>query len=458
MSKYKWGIRMLAGFMALVLTAAARPLWTAAYDEAVAVDLKLEKDVVTAPVAAGMTDSLPAKSAILMEQETGRILFEQNADEKLPPASVTKVMTLLLIMEALESGKIGLDDMVVTSEYANSMGGSQIWLKVGEEMSVNDLLKAVAISSANDAAVLLGEHVAGSNDAFVAMMNERAQELGMVNTNFVNATGLDEPGHETTARDIAIMSRELMKHPRIAEYSTVWMDSLRDGATELVNTNKLVRFYNGCTGLKTGTTSGAGSCLSATASRDGLSLVAVVMGCATSDDRFASARGLLDYGFANFQSVTPPSVEPELTPVAVLKGVENEVRVVPDDAGSYVIEKGTEDAMTQETTLVTDVEAPVEAGQILGTVEVVVNGEVIGSYNLRAAADVERMTIWRAFKKLLVCMLRMNRDPASVPETVDPMENGDAPSGAEEEVVCTCEEGACYCEAIGDVCGCTQMK
>jgi D-alanyl-D-alanine carboxypeptidase (penicillin-binding protein 5/6) len=363
--------------------------------------LQLEEDVPAAPVIAAMADSLPAKSAILLEQATGNVLFEQNPDEPLPPASVTKVMTLLLVMEALESGKIMLDDMVACSEYAASMGGSQIWLKVGEKMSVDDLLKAVCIASANDASVLLGEHVSGSNDAFVARMNERAAELSMSNTTFKNATGLDEEGHLTTARDIAIMSRELMNHPRIAEYSTVWMDELRGGATELVNTNKLVRFYNGSTGLKTGTTNGAGSCLSATATREGLSLVAVVMGSPTSDDRFAAARGLLDYGFANYRAIEPPPIRGQLAPLPVLRGVEPYVDVTYDPPGVFVIEKGTEDAMTQEITLPENVEAPVEAGQVLGQAEVLLSGEAIGSYPLKAAANVERLTLGKAFERLL---------------------------------------------------------
>lgn len=449
------GKKICALLLALCL-ALAPPLWAFAEEEGV--DLRLEEDFEAAPVIATMTDSLPAKSAILLEQNTGKVLYEQNADEKLPPASVTKVMTLLLVMEALESGKITLEDMVVTSEYANSMGGSQIWLKVGEEMSVNDLLKAVAISSANDASVLLGEHVAGSNDAFIAMMNQRAGELGMENTTFVNCTGLDETGHETTARDIAIMSRELMKHPKISEYSTVWMDSLRGGATELVNTNKLVRFYDGATGLKTGTTSGAGSCLSATATRNGLSLVAVVMGCSTSDDRFASARGLLDFGFANYVSLTPPSIAPQLTPVPVLRGVEQSVSVDFNEPGSFVIEKGAEDALTQEITLADNVEAPVDAGQLLGKVEVVVSGEVVGSYNLFAATAVERMTIDKAFATLLREMLRMKG--AEKPPEPDPAGEGTAGESAPEPIMpaCTCTEDECYCEEIGDVCGCTKPQ
>ena len=229
-------------------------------------------DMTALETAAPVNDGLPARSAILIEQESGRVLFEKNPDEQLPPASITKVMTLLLTMEAIDQGKLTLNDMITCSAHAASMGGSQIWFEEGEQLSVDDLLKATAISSANDAAVALAEAVAGSEEAFVGMMNERAQSLGMANTHFVNATGLDAQGHVTTARDIAEMSRVLLRYPLISEYSSVWMSELRGGETQLVNTNKLVRFYDGCTGLKTGTTDGAGSCLSASATRGGLSL------------------------------------------------------------------------------------------------------------------------------------------------------------------------------------------
>jgi D-alanyl-D-alanine carboxypeptidase (penicillin-binding protein 5/6) len=365
-------------------------------------------------------------------------------------------MTMLLAMEALDAGKISLDDMITCSEYANSMGGSQIWLKVGEEMSVADLLKAVAIASANDASAALGEYVAGSNDAFVKLMNERAQELGMKNTTFMNATGLDDPGHMTTARDIAVMSRELMKHPIVVEYSTIWMDSLRGGATELVNTNKLVRFYNGATGLKTGTTDGAGSCVAATATRDGLSLISVVMGSPTSNERFASARGLLDFGFANYQSTVPPPVDDSLSPVPVLRGVEGSVMPVYEDPGQFVIEKGKEDEIVQEVTLVEDLEAPVLEGQIVGKVQVLVNGELAGDYDLKAAKGIDRMTFGKAFLMLAERMLRTNRGPQHkpAPKTATPATTGEMQHSPE----CTCEEGKCHCEAIGDICGCTKTE
>lgn len=431
------------------------------------VDPNPDQDFEAIAVNASYSAVLPAKSAILIDQQTGRVLYEMNADEQIPPASVTKIMTLLLVMEALESGKIHIDDMVTTSEYANSMGGSQIWLKVGEEMSVNDMLKAVAIASANDASAALGEHVAGGNDAFVQMMNDRAKELGMLNTHFMNATGLDEAGHLTTARDISIMSRELMKYEKIAEYSTVWMDSLRGGETELVNTNKLVRFYKGATGLKTGTTDGAGSCLSATASRDGLSLCAVVMGCPTSNDRFASARGLLDFGFANYQSITPPPVNDQLVPVKVLRGVEDSVMPVCDEPGSFVIEKGQKDMLMQEITLVADIEAPVEKGQVVGKVEVLVNGELMGQYDLRAAESVDRMTFLRAFGKLVNSMLKMNnsggKGSAGEPQTAVELSEAEItePDDATQESAnamepCSCGMDKCYCDEIGDICGCTE--
>jgi len=394
----------LALLLALVPTLA---LADENYDE-----LNLDQELPAAiQVVSIDSNSIPAKSAILIDQGSGEVLYEQNPDEPLAPASVTKIMTLLLVMESIDSGKIALTDTVVTSENAASMGGSQIWLMVGEQMTVDQLLKAVAISSANDASVALGEHIAGSEEAFVDMMNQRAAQLGMENTHFLNCTGLDEAGHLTTARDIALMSRVLIQHPLISEYSTIWMDSLRGGETELVNTNRLVRFYNGATGLKTGTTSGAGSCLSATATRDNLSLVAVVMGCGTSDERFSSARGLLDYGFANYMSMTPPPVDSQLAPIRVIHGTRDSVMPVYDTPGSFVVEKISEDAITQQISLPEDVQAPVMPGQVLGQVEILVDGTVVGSYPLKAGSGVEAMTFPNAFKALWTELLRMNDGP-----------------------------------------------
>lgn len=350
--------------------------------------------------AAKADETLPARSAILMEQDTGRVLFEKNPDEPMPPASITKVMTLLLTMEAIESGQIRLTDMAACSEYAASMGGSQIWLEPGEEMSVDDLLKATAIASANDAAVDLAELVAGSKEAFVDRMNARAEELGMENTHFMNATGLDEEGHVSTARDIALMSRALLQYPLISEYSKIWMSSLRNGETQLVNTNKLIRFYNGCTGLKTGTTDGAGSCLSASATRKGLSLIAVTLGSPTSAERFSAARGLLDYGFANYIKAPIPPLE-GIGPVHVTRGVEDQVQVQANQPDSVIIRSGQQVKITQEPELTEEVEAPVEAGQRLGKVAVKMDGELLLEYDLVAATPIERMTFLTALKFLL---------------------------------------------------------
>lgn len=347
--------------------------------------------------AAGFTpDSpLPVKSAILMEQSTGKVLFERSSDEKLAPASVTKIMSLLLFMEALDSGKMALGDRVTCSETAAAYGGSQIWLKSGEEMTVDELLKATAIASANDATVCLAEHVAGSEQGFVDMMNSRAQELGMVNTTFKCAAGLDNEGHLTTARDIAIMSRELMTHPAIKNYTTVWMDSLRGGATELVNTNRLVRFYQGATGLKTGTTGGAGSCLSATAERDGLGLIAVVMGADTSDNRFAAARALLDWGFGTYMQakLIPPD---NLAPVRVTGGVQPDVKPLCHAPDGVVIERLKAKSITQEAVMEENLAAPVAQGAQIGKVRVMAEGELLLEYPICAAEEVAEMTLTRA--------------------------------------------------------------
>ena len=350
-------------------------------------------DMTALETAAPVNDGLPARSAILIEQESGRVLFEKNPDEQLPPASITKVMTLLLTMEAIDQGKLTLNDMITCSAHAASMGGSQIWFEEGEQLSVDDLLKATAISSANDAAVALAEAVAGSEEAFVGMMNERAQSLGMANTHFVNATGLDAQGHVTTARDIAEMSRVLLRYPLISEYSSVWMSELRGGETQLVNTNKLVRFYDGCTGLKTGTTDGAGSCLSASATRGGLSL-------------FSAARGLLDYGFANYARVELPVVE-GIEPIPVKHGIAQMVDVVCEPPGAVVVRIADKDAITQQADLLPELEAPVESGQTVGKVVVKVGESDLCEYRLVAAGSVERMTFFRALGILFSSLIRM---------------------------------------------------
>lgn len=390
------GKRLAAAALALCLISAGMGVLAEDTEDSVGMDA-LE-------AAAKADESLPARSAILMEQETGRVLFEKNADEQMPPASITKIMTLLLTMEAIEANQIRLSDMAVCSEHAASMGGSQIWLEPGEEMSVDDLLKATAIASANDAAVDLAELVAGSEDAFVDKMNARAAELGMENTHFVNATGLDAQGHLSTARDIALMSKELLRFPLISDYSKVWMSSLRDGKTQLVNTNKLVRFYDGCTGLKTGTTDDAGSCLSASATRKGLSLIAVTLGSPTSAERFSAARGLLDYGFANYMRAPLPALE-ELGPVKVTRGVEDHVGVNMQQPESVIIRSGQQVKLTQEPTLTEEVEAPVEAGQKLGSVTVKMDGETLLEYDLVAASAIQRMTMLKGLEMLLSSLL-----------------------------------------------------
>ena len=299
--------------------------------------------------AEGNTDlGLNAKSAILMEESTGNILYESNPDERLPIASVTKVMTMLLIMEAVDSGKISLDDMVTVSENAMSYGGSTMFLETGEQLTVNDMLKGIAVASANDGCVAMAEHLAGSESAVVDMMNEKAKELGMENTHFMNTNGLDEDDHYSSARDVAIMSRELMKHETIFNYTSIWMDTLRGGKFQLANTNKLIRFYDGANGLKTGSTSKALCCLSAAAKRNDMQLIAVVLGAPTSAERFASAKSLLDYGFANYAVNTQITAGDEVQKIAVEKGVDKEVGVVAGDSCSTLVKKGQEDNITKE--------------------------------------------------------------------------------------------------------------
>lgn len=385
---------MMAISLILSVLAVLPPITVLGYDEA-------------QPTAIIVNADIPCRAAILIEQKSGRVLFEKQPDEPLPPASVTKVMTLLLVMEALDSGRIATDDVVSCSDHAASMGGSQIWLEPGEKMTVHELLKATAIGSANDAAVALAEHIAGSEESFVAMMNERAGQLGMKNTAFKNAAGLDEEGHLTTARDIAIMSAELLRHPRIKEYSTVWTDSLRNGATELVNTNRLVRFFEGTTGLKTGTTDKAGCCLSASAERNGLSLVAVVLGAENSSERFSAARGLLEYGFANFEMLPVPEPEPAIAPVPVTGGVKREVPVVDNAPEDMLMEKGANRKITQKITLEESLCAPVSAGDRVGNVIVMADGIVVCEYELLAESDVEKMTFSAAAKMFLSEIIRM---------------------------------------------------
>lgn len=366
-----------------------------------ATDLNIPLESVTTSAAVGQTLDIKAKSAILMEPHTGKILYEENADEKLPPASITKIMSLLLVMEAIDAGHLSLDTKISASEHACSMGGSQIWLEPGETMSVDELLKATVIASANDATVALGEAISGSEEGFVARMNERAKELGMNNTTFINCTGLDAQGHLTTAHDVAIMSCALIKHELIKNYSTVWMETLRGGESELVNTNKLVRFYQGTTGLKTGTTSGAGYCLSATAMRNGMELVAVIMGGDTSNDRFNGAKKLLDFGFANFSFVTIEAEIPENTFVPVKNGVEKMVGVKAGESLKLLLQKSESGKITQELTLSDEINAPVKKGDKVGSIKVSINGNEVGIINVTADRDVEKRSFLYCFAKLL---------------------------------------------------------
>ena len=337
---------------------------------------------------------IAGKSAVLMDAATGTVLQQSNPHEALAPASVTKIMTMLLIMEAVDDGRISLTDTVTASETAAAKGGSQIYLKVGETMPVSDMLKSIAVSSANDCACAMAEHIAGSEQAFVEMMNAKAAELGMNNTHFVNCTGLDDDPqaaqHRTSAYDIALMSRELLNHhPTIKNYTTIWMDSVRNGTFGLSNTNKLVRFYQGATGLKTGFTSGAGYCLSATAERDGMELIAVVMGAETSQMRNAACKQLLDYGFANYALISPELTEAGQVPVTL--GKQPGVSPIMGDHSALLVEKGQKSAITTQITLEPSLPAPVSQGQRIGTLTMKAGEQVLKEVPLVAAEGVERL-------------------------------------------------------------------
>ena len=347
---------------------------------------------------------LECVSAVLMEEKTGTILYEENADTALPPASVTKIMTLLLVMEAIDGGAIRMSDTVTISAHAASMGGSQIFLKEGEEMSVEDLLKSVVIASANDAAVALAEYVAGSEEAFVARMNARAAELGAVTAKFENTNGLDDTAtnHVLSARDIAILSRALIAHKEILKYSSIWMDTIRNGAFGLTNTNRLVRFYQGCTGLKTGSTSKAGFCVSVTAERDGLSLICVIMGSSSRDTRNASATKLLDWGFANFACATVPAGAPN--PVKVTGGFASQCPVSYPEF-SAIVPKAQKGNVHFEISIAPSVAADVTRGQVLGEVIYFCAETEIGRADIVAEKDVPRITYAEILRRLIRCFL-----------------------------------------------------
>ena len=343
-----------------------------------------------------------------MDASSGKVLYAMNENERLYPASVTKIMAMLLFAEAIDSGRMTLEETVTASDVAAGKGGSQIWLREGEQMTVDELLRATAIGSANDACTALGEHLAGSEEAFVKMMNDRAAQLGMENTHFDNCSGLDDDTdtHLTTAYDIAIMSRELLKHDFIRNYTTVWMDTLRDGETELVNTNKLVRFYKGTTGLKTGTTTKAGHCLSASAERDGLHLIAVVLSAENSTDRFESAKALLNYGFANYERVTVEIPAELITEVRIIKGYESTLLPEVRGVGQITLRAGQRKNIETELELPADVEAPVEENQIIGTVRLKIGDEIIKEYPLVSAREVRKLTFLDVLERFFSSLVK----------------------------------------------------
>ena len=345
---------------------------------------------------------VPCQAAILIDEDSGTVLYEKNADESRPIASITKIMTLLLTFEALEAGKVSLSDIVPVSEHAYHMGGSQIWLEPGEQLTLDEMLKAICISSANDAAVAVAEFIGGSEPVFVERMNARAKELGMQSTTFRNACGLDEDGHLSTARDVAIMSREmLLNHPEIENYCTVWMDTLRGGATQLVNTNKLLKSYNGITGLKTGTTGKAGVCISASASRDDLRLIAVVLGSSSGKERFAAATSLLDYGFAMFESalVPIPADAPKTLPVQ--KGVEPALELCYTAPERCLAVKGQGSALQAEVELPQTLEAPIREGSVIGSLNIKNSQGILQSCPIIAAASVDARSFSGCFRRVV---------------------------------------------------------
>lgn len=358
-------------------------------------------------VNAVSADSITAPSAVLMETSTGKILFEKNSHDQRPCASVTKIMTLLLVFEAIDSGKLSLDDTITASEHASSMGGSDIWLEPGETMSADDMIKATVVASANDAAVALAEHISGSEDAFIEQMNKRAKELKMNDTVFKNCNGLDEDGHVTSAYDVAIMSRELMKHEKIFDYTSIWLDNLRDGKTQIVNTNKLLKTYNGITGLKTGTTNDAGCCMSASAKRGDVSLVAVVLGCKTGKERFSDAAALLDYGFANIsvkELKLPDDMPLELK---VDGGMEKTVKLNCDSSSKVVVDKSNNVEIKTSIDLPESVKAPIKENQKLGTLTYSIYGKSVKTCDITAADSVEEVSFGSVFGVLFNSLISL---------------------------------------------------
>lgn len=369
--------------------------------------------IITAIPISGFTvnavteDTITAPSAVLMEASSGKVLFEKNPHEKRACASITKVMTMLLVCEAIDSGKLSLDDTITASAHAASMGGSDIWLEEGETMSAEDMIKATVVASANDAAVALAEHLCGSEEVFVQKMNEKAKLLGMNDTVFKNCNGLDEDGHITSAYDVAVMSRELMKHEIIFDYTSIWLDNLRGGKTQIVNTNKLLKTYNGITGLKTGTTNDAGCCMSASAKRGDMSLVAVVLGCNSGKERFSDAAALLDYGFANFSvtHLTAPEDLPET--IKVENGMKSNIGIGCNVNASIVLDKSSGSKIVSKIDLPESVEAPVVNGQRLGTVTYSLDGKAVKSFEITALQDAEKISFPSVFAVLLSSIISL---------------------------------------------------
>ncbi len=344
---------------------------------------------------------ISAPSALLMEYSSGQILYEKNPHEKKPLASVTKIMTMLLAMEEIDKGNLSYDDIITGSAHAKSYGGSTIFLDEGEQMSVRDIIKGVAVASGNDAAVALGEHIAGSETAFVDLMNKRAKELGMNNTNFVNCNGLDAPGHYSSAYDIALMSRELMKHSDIFEFTSIWMDSLRNGEFTLSNTNKLIRFYDGATGLKTGSTDDALFCISATAKRNDMHLIAVIMAAPTSKQRQADASTLLNYGFAKYSINHIISQNELINTVKVEKGTKKEISLYAQESCDYLSGKGEKVEFETSLNIPKKIKAPVKSGDIAGTLVIKINDKEYKKINLICTEDSEKVKFTQVFKELL---------------------------------------------------------
>ena len=374
----------------------------------------LETSASLLPTSSNIEDNnslnLESGAAILIEQSSGQVLYAHNAHEQLRPASVTKVMSILLIMEQLDSGNLSYTDQIPCSENARSMGGSQIWLDTKETLTVDEMLKAICVVSANDCVVAMAEHIAGSEEAFVQMMNDKAKELGMNDTTFKNCHGIDEDGHVTSAYDIALMSRELLsKHPNITKYTTIWMDSLRDGKSQLVNTNKLIRTYKGITGLKTGSTSLALYNLSASATRDNLSLIAVIMKAPSTKVRFAEASKLLDYGFNNFSFKSFGNKNDVIKTISVNKGIKNSVDAILEDDAGTLIEKGKESQISQEVTISDNISAPIKKGEKIGEVTFSLNGNILSSVNLVASSNVPQITIFSMCKRVIYSWIDLLR-------------------------------------------------